>query len=125
MPKATHDTTPTSAATPTRRGKLAARGAATLPPLPPVPPPSAEEQAASASITAQLLALTERLHQRNLDSAVRLAILAANRQLPVGLEEHFGELGRRYSEIAGNGAEQRATNPRPRLAVNNGVEVAR
>ena len=124
MPKATNNIMQAPAAPPpTRRGKLPARGAAT--PLPPMLPPSADEEAHSASMVAQMRALTERLRQQNLDSAVRLAVLAANRQLQEELEKHFGELGRRYSEIAGNGAKQRATKPRLRLAVNNGVELAR
>ena len=124
MPKATESSTQTpTAPPPTRRGKLTTRGAAT--PLPAMLPPSADEQAHSASMVAQMQAITERLHQRNLDSAVRLAVLAANRQLPVALEDHFSELGRRYSDMVGICAKQRATKPRLRLAVNNGVELAR
>ena len=123
MAEATERTTKTLSAPPPKgRGKLTARGAASLPPM---LPPSADEEAHSASMVAQMQAITERLHQRNLDSAVRLAVLAANRQLPVALEDHFSELGRRYSDMVGTCAKPKATKQRPRLVVNNGVGVAR
>ena len=126
MAEATERTTKTLSAPPPKgRGKLTARGAATTLALPPMLPPSADEQAHSASMVAQMQAITERLHQRNLDSAVRLAVLAANRQLPVALEDHFSELGRRYSDMVGICAKPKATKLRPRLVVNNGAEVAR
>ena len=132
MTEATERTTKTPAAPPpTRRGLLAA-GRATSPSLPPVLPRSAEEQAASAEITAQLQALTAIFHQRNLESAVRLAGLAASRKLPKELEDHFAELGRRYAHVRGDSAEPAKATGRAkpakakgglRLVVNNGAEV--
>ena len=134
MPKAIENVTKTpTAPPPTRRGKLKAGGAAPpMPPLPPVLPRSAEEQAASAEITAQLQALTAIFHQRNLESAVRLAGLAASRKLPKELEDHFAELGRRYAHVRGDSAEPAEATGRAkpakargglRLVVNNGAEV--
>jgi hypothetical protein len=89
----------------------------------PVPPKSAEEAAADASILAQMRELTEILHQRNLDTAVRLAELASRRQLPRDLEKHFGELGRRYSELVDQVAMRRPATPRLRLVAESGAEV--
>jgi hypothetical protein len=89
--------------------------------MPPAPPPTAEEQAQSARISAHLRELTVIFHQRNLDTAVSLAILARAGRLPKELEEHFGELGRRYAELARKGGVKKA--PSLRLVAQNGSEV--
>jgi hypothetical protein len=87
---ATH--TPT---TPARAGRRTAAVSAIAPP--PMPPKTPEELATHESLMRQMRECSALLHQRNLDTAVALAQMAARGHGP--LVEHFQELGRRYSHL--------------------------
>ena len=96
----------------------------------PIPPETAEERAASASLTQSLRTMADRLHAQNLANGVALAQLAATQHGP--LADVFAELGRRYSHLLdGTGtqtvltegvlAKPRATKPqRPAFRVIEG-----
>jgi hypothetical protein len=68
-------------------------------PPPPDLPESAEEAAERMALARDMRALVEMLKRQNLDRAVTLAIMARDGKLPIELQEHFGELGRRYAEL--------------------------
>jgi hypothetical protein len=93
--------------------------------MPPVPPcasrQTAEEQAQIARITAQFQELVALSTQQNLDRAVQLAEMARRHQLPKELEEHFGELGRRYADLVVDRGVKKG--PLLRLVAQNGSEV--
>lgn len=110
MPKATRTPTTRSRAgvTPCTAGALSA--------LPPEIPLSNTERAQIDDITARLRAATALLRQQNLDRAVRLAQMAARHELPKELEEHIGELGRRFAALV-DAPAARAPAPKARASL--------
>ena len=91
---------------------MATREITTAPLAPPMPPPSAEEIADSERTCAMLRELIEIAQQRNLDNALILAEMARQRRLPKHLEDHFGELGRRYYELVRDRDKKKQTTLR-------------
>ncbi len=92
------------------------RSAPPAPPMPPMPAPSAEELARGRRTTEMLREAIVIAKQRNLDRVVILAEMARRHQLPQELEDHFGELGRRYAELV----HDRGKKKRPALRVVEG-----
>lgn len=62
---------------------------------PPMPQPTEDERRQDRETLRRLQEVARVLHQRNLDTAVRLAMEAAAGRGP--LVDHFAELGRRYA----------------------------
>jgi hypothetical protein len=79
-----------------RRRRAASVAPAGIPPVP-MPPESAKEAADRAERLRMMDEAIAILHQRNLDTAVSLAQMAARGQGP--LVAHFGELGRRFRHL--------------------------
>ena len=90
--------------------------AAQPPKMPPAAPETDGDKAMEMETLRLLDEINDRLLQRNLDRAVKLAIQAANRRGP--LIDHFDELGRRF-------ASELDHKPAPKLRViTGGIEGA-
>jgi hypothetical protein len=68
------------------------------------PPLTADELRHKEEIRQTLIDLTERTRLRNLNNAVRVAQAVAAGRFPE-LEDHFGELGRRFADLLDRPAE--------------------